>query len=146
MIDFTSEVSHSAGSAVVFTSAAWTTSVHSHLCIFVEQPIALFPERIVVAHIDTFKRRLFQFLDFVQNLSLQSCILLRVLKLLLQSLVRYLLCLDFLVFRVDLILHLPFTILLLSLIRSLFFFQLFDPRLLLLDLFLEQFFLLLSSL
>ena len=134
------QISHSARCTIIHFVArgCCTRPIHTHLGILVEQAIALFSQRVVVCRVNTLERRLLQLLDLIKDLFLEGSILLCVLELFLESLVDDLLRLDLLILRSRLVLNFPLGFFLHAPGLMLLFFKLPDPRLLLLELLLEQ--------
>ena len=75
VINFASEVPHCAASPTPFL-AIWLditciSPFDAHLGVFIEEAVAFLPQSLVVHHVDTLQRGLFQFLELVQDLLLK---------------------------------------------------------------------------
>ena len=94
------QISHCARSSIInFVARSYTSTIDSHLSVFVKKAVSLLAQRIIISHVNAFKRRLFQLLDLIQDLFLQGGILFRVLKFLFKSIVHNFLRLDLLILR-----------------------------------------------
>lgn len=100
MVDLGTQISHCARSSIInFVARSYTSTIDSHLSVFVKKAVSLLAQRIIISHVNAFKRRLFQLLDLIQDLFLQGGILFRVLKFLFKSIVHNFLRLDLLILR-----------------------------------------------